>query len=384
MLATICASLRTWPMVALAIVTLGSMALLDPARAAEPAASGQVAWQGELAARMQALGAPGALLGIYRPGHPPIELALGLADVENQRPMSVDCSFRIASISKVLVGTTLLAVADETRTSLDEPISKFVDGVPNGDRISLRQLGSHRSGLFNHIESREVKNAFAAEPQRWWTTDELLAFSLEKPVYFEPGAEHHYANVNTVLLARVIEKLSGNPWPDEVRRRVMVPLGLEHTRIPTDNTLPVPYAEGYALGTATGPFFHRGDVRHRVTETSPSWWGPAGCVVSTLADLGRMCEPLARGDLLSETMRAELHRWTQADQAGFDYGFHIERTRGRIGHDGDVPGYQTVMRYLPERRITVVAMCNLYGWSIRGMPANALAEIALEHLDDLP
>jgi len=361
---------------ALLTTLLASWLLLGSSRGAEPPAQRQIEQQlDELRSQLKV---PGAVIGVWSRDRPPLRMALGLADVEHKTPMDTACAFRIASISKVFVGQVVLQLAGEGKLAVDDPISKFVPDVPHGDQITLRHLANHRSGLFNHIESREVKDRFAAEPERIWTEQELLSFSLKAPTYFAPGEQHHYSNANTVLLAQAIEKATGRRWAEEVRDRILKPLELTHTLIPSDNALPDPHAEGYALGTTEGPFFHRGDKLINVTRTSPSWWGPAGSMISTLDDLRRAAPALARGDLLSQPMRAELHRWTEADQSGFEYGFHIERVRGAIGHDGDVPGYQTVMLYFPELDATVVALTNLYGWSVRGMPADRLAWLAAE------
>ena len=334
-----------------------------------------------LEARMKELRIVGAVVGIYAADKPPIELALGLADADKNRPMTTDCSFRIAG-SKIFLGTALLHIAGEGKVSLDDPISKYVPGVPNGDRIKLRHLGSQRSGLFNHIQSPEVKAAFAAEPQRTWTIDELLAMDLKQKPYFEPGLDHHYANANTVLLAKVIEKVTGNPWQDEVRTRILEPLGMKQTFIAKDNTLPAPRAEGYSFGGERGPFFHHGTKRYCVTSTSPSWFGPATALVSTVGDLRKCAKPLATGALLTPEMRKELQHWTPADQEGYDYGFHMERYRGFMGHDGDMPGYQTAMYYSPTLDATIIALTNVYGWSLHDMPADRLvwhaAELALK------
>jgi D-alanyl-D-alanine carboxypeptidase len=326
------------------------------------------------------LNAPGALVGVYRTGKPPLRFAFGLADAETKRAMTPDCHFRIASVSKVFVGTALLTLVDEGKVSPDDAIGNYVPEVPNGDRITLRHLATHRSGLFNHIESPDVKKAFAADPSKIWKENELLAFARKGKTYFDPGKDHHYSNANTVLLAKVIEKVTGKPWRDEVARRVIAPLKLKHTLIPSDNTLPKPFAEGYALGGETTPFFVRGKKQHRVTLTSPSWWGPSGNLISTLDDLGAAMKPLGTGSLLNDKGRRELHTWTKADQPGFEYGFHLERVKGRLGHDGDVPGYQTFAYYFPEQDVTVVACVNLYGWSVRGMPANTLGEAAFKVL----
>jgi CubicO group peptidase (beta-lactamase class C family) len=115
-----------------------------------------------------------------------------------------------------------------------------------------------------------------------------------------------------------------------------------------------------------------------VTDTSPSWWGAAGNLVSTVGDLGKAMKPLATGSLLQEKGKKELFAWTKADQPGFEYGFHIERTDGMVGHDGDVPGYQTFAFYLPAEDATVIAVATMYGWSVRGMPANDLAKEAIK------
>lgn len=351
--------------------------LLAPAAAQDPDAA---ALRDKLLPVFAGTKAPGGVVAAYRPGKPPIELAFGLADAGKNVPMTPDVHLRIASLSKVFVGTALLTLVDEGKVAVDDPVAKYVPGVPNGDKITLRHLGNHRSGLFNAIESRTVKDRFAADPARWWAEDELLEIPFKAPPYFPPGEKHHYSNANTVLLAKVVETVTGNPWRAEVAARVLKPLGLTETSAPADNALPVPFARGYALGGKDGPFFVRGEVRHDVTGTSPSWWGPAGGLVSTVGDLGKAAKPLATGALLREKGKAALLAWTPADQPGYEYGFHVERTKGMIGHDGDVPGYQCVMYYLPAHDATVVGAVNLYGWSVRGMPANTLAFAAVDHL----
>jgi CubicO group peptidase (beta-lactamase class C family) len=332
-----------------------------------------------LAEVLEDRGIPGGLVGIYADDEPPVELALGVADADSGEPMTLDRHVRIGSLSKLFVGQALLTLVDEGRVSIDDPVSEYVAGVPDGDRIILHHLGTHRSGLFNPIESRAVKSAFAAEPWRDWSAAELLGFVAREKSYFDPGAGHHYSNINTVLLAMVIEAVTGRPWEDEVRDRILLPLGLHHTGVASGTNLPEPFARGYALGGEETPFFVRGRVRHDVTETSPSWWGAAGNMYSTLRDLGKAARPLAAGALLGPEGRRILTDWTATDDPGLAYGFHVMKKGGMIGHDGDVPGYQAFLFYLPDQEASVVAVANLYGWSVRGMPGNALAEAAIAH-----
>lgn len=323
---------------------------------------------------------PGAVIAVYRMDRPPLIAVVGLADVQNNTPMTADCHFRIGSISKVFLGTAVLTLIDEGKISGDDTIDKYVAGVPNGDRITLRHLANHRAGLFNIIESKTIKEKFSAEPEKWWDEKELLEFALKSPVYFEPGQGHHYSNAHSLLLAKLLEKVTGRPWPDEVTKRVIQPLGLRNTSIARSKELPTPFARGYALGGDKTPFFVRGDRLYDVTNTSPSWWGAAGSVISTATDLGKAAKPLATGSLLKEKGRRELHAWTKADQPGYEYGFHIEKVDGMIGHDGDVPGYQCAMYYDTVNDATLIGLGNLYGWSVRGMPTNVLLKVARIHV----
>jgi D-alanyl-D-alanine carboxypeptidase len=360
------------------LLPAAALLLAAPAPAADPAAE-QHAFAEAVAEAWKATKLPGAVVAVYREGKPPLVAAVGLADADKKTPMTPDCHFRVASLSKVFVGQAVLTLIDEGKVSADDTIDKYVKGVLNGDKVTLRHLATHRAGVFNLIESKTMKEKFAADPEKWWPEDDLLAISLKAPPYFAPGEKHHYSNAHTVLLAKVVEKATGKPWADEVAARVFEPLGLKSTTIPKDNALPAPFARGYALGGEKTPFFVRGDVRHDVTATSPSWWGAAGSVISTAADLGKAAKPLATGALLKEKGKKELLAWTEADQPGFEYGFHIEKVDGMIGHDGDVPGYQCAMYYLPEHGATVVGLGNLYGWSVRGMPTNTLVRAAVAH-----
>lgn len=93
---------------------------------------------------------PGAIVGLWMPGRGDYVKAFGTADTESGTPMKSDLFMRIGSVTKTFTVTAVLQLVDEGRIALDDPISKYVDGVPGGDRITLRQLASMRSGLFNY------------------------------------------------------------------------------------------------------------------------------------------------------------------------------------------------------------------------------------------
>jgi D-alanyl-D-alanine carboxypeptidase len=332
-----------------------------------------------LAAKMEQLRVPGMVVCVYQHDKPVAEFALGLADVEQRKPMTKDLHFRVASISKPCVGTVVLQLVDEGKLKLDDPVSKYLTDFPKGDKMTIRQLGNMTSGLFNYIQSPDVKKSFATEPERWWKTEELLRWSLMQSLDFEPGTSYHYGNTGTILLGEVVKKVTGNSISDEVEKRVIKPLGLTHTSIAKDNSLPEPHPQGYALGTDEGPFFNRGDKRFNVTKTSPSWWGAAGNMISTADDLVKLSKAMGTGSLISKESQAERIKWIKDPKdTSYSYGFCLENYEGCYGHDGDVPGFQCHMSYYPKQDASIVILTNLYGWSVRKNPSDDLKKVVRE------
>src|SRR5262245_61413212 len=118
---------------------------------AAPIASARAADEQSLTAEMEhelaAMECPGAIVGIAVGSNTPEVYLLGVADVDTKKPMQRDFHMRIASVSKPFLGTAILLLADEGKLSLDDPVAKYVDGVPAGDKITIRQLANNTSGL---------------------------------------------------------------------------------------------------------------------------------------------------------------------------------------------------------------------------------------------
>jgi len=294
---------------------------------------------------------PGAIVGVWRPDGRYVR-AFGVADRASGAPMRTDFFHRIGSVTKTFTVTALLQLVDEGKIGLDDPIDRYVDGVPNGDRITLRQLARMQSGLPNYTNSDAFTEALIKDPYRPFTPQELLDYAFAEPVNFEPGAGFEYSNTNTVLLGLVVEKVTGRPLGEVITERIAEPLDLRDTSFPTDSTFPKPHAEGYTEVD--------GDEAVTATDWNPSWAWAAGGMISTLDDLRVWAEALADGRLLKpETQRARLETVTTPDMPPENgYGLGLFDINGWIGHNGSLPGYQTVAAYLPEERTTLVIELN--------------------------
>ncbi|MFI6084961.1 serine hydrolase domain-containing protein [Streptomyces sp. NPDC051217] len=296
-------------------------------------------------------GIPGVVVGLWMPGKGSYVRASGVADTATGRPMSADSSVRIGSETKTFTVTALLELVDDGRIKLDDPISKYVQGVPNGRRITLRQLAEMRSGLFPYTSDPDFTHDLLSDPERTFTPRETLAYGFKHRNTFAPGTQFQYCNSNLVLLGLVIEKVSGHRLADFIHERVLGPARLHHTLFPEGPEFPAPHPRGYTDQTLSG---EAADA----TRWNPSWAWAAGAMISDLHDLRRWAPIVATGKLLSpETQRQRL-KTLPTGFPGTTYGLGIFKTNGWIGHNGSIPGYETVTVYLPSKKATLVIMIN--------------------------
>ncbi|MEM1423665.1 MAG: serine hydrolase domain-containing protein, partial [Planctomycetota bacterium] len=330
------------------------------------------------------LALPGAAVAVYRGDEPLIDDAFGVASLETEERLTTDHAFRVASLSKPVVATVLLQLVDEGAVSLDDPVSQYIEGVPAGDEITLRMLAQHTSGLRNYIAIPAVRAAFAAQPHRAWTRDELLRFAFDFGPHFRPDEDGWmYSNTNYLLLGEVIEQVEGAPLGSVIDKRICVPLGLADTYYSTDPAMPSLHARGYQMGDQTGPKYWvgEGEVAWDETDASPSMWHAAGAMVSTLDDVRRLLGAVVEGELVSERAHAEQTSWRETGYtSGYRYGLGLVNYRGGIGHNGMVPGYQATAAHDPDRDVTVVVLANMYSSPNYEEPANAIYFVVMRHL----
>jgi len=300
------------------------------------------------------INAPGFNVGIWIPGEGEWQNSFGVADKETAEKMSLDNHFRIGSITKTFVITAVLQLVDKGDISLDDKISKYIDNVPNGDKITIRQLANMTSGLANYSEDEEwVKSTIYTKNDRIVPTSELLDVAFKLPPTFAPGKGWHYSNTNTVLLGQVIEKVSGLSLDKYLQENIFTPLALENTSFPLDEKMPSPYAHGYTKQTLD-------EKEADATFNNPSWTNAAGQMVSTFADLKIWAKALGTGALLSEDAFKERLTWVTLppNTAKRKYGLGVGSNSGWINHTGSLPGYNCVVAYLPEKQAVFVVMIN--------------------------
>jgi D-alanyl-D-alanine carboxypeptidase len=265
--------------------------------------------------------------------------------------MQTDFYWRIGSVTKTFAVTAVLQLVDQGRLKLNDPISKYISGVPSGDRVTLRELAQMQSGLITFDDVDEFSNSYITDPHQFFTPAQLLGYAVEKPLQFPPGTQYEYSNTNTVLLGLVVEKASGQSLPNYLDQHILAPLMMNHTSFPITAAFPDPHPDGYTA------------IEGReltATDWNPSWaWG-AGNMISTLDDMQIWARALATGALLTpETQRQRLDASVPMNpQKSAFYGLGLFNAGGWIGHSGSIFGYQTVAVYLPQAQTTLVFVIN--------------------------
>nr|WSW49168.1 beta-lactamase family protein [Streptomyces sp. NBC_01001] len=294
---------------------------------------------------------PGVTVGLWAPGKGSYVKTFGVADKATGAPMTTGLHVRIGSETKTFTVTALLQLVDQRKVGLDDPIGTYIKGVPNGNRITLRELAGMRSGLFNYTLDENFIKKFQADPEQSFTTQQLLDYAFKHPVQFAPGAKFDYSNTNLILLGLVVEKVTVRPLREVIAKDVLAPAGLRSTVFPTSAAMPDPYAHGYTDQTASGKI-------EDATGWNPSWAWAAGAMVSDLEDLRSWARTLATGTLLTPATQTERLKTTPMNLQGDGYGLGIFNVQGWIGHNGSIPGYEVLPVYLPQAQATMVILLN--------------------------
>lgn len=287
-----------------------------------------------------------------------------------------DTPFEIASVTKTFVSAAILSLVDHGALSLADPLSRWLPGFPRAERITVRDLLQHTSGIRDIFDAPEYRALVLRRPDHPWTFAEIL--DMVGPPLVEPGTDWDYSNTNYVLLGRIIELVTGNPVSHVIRSRFLEPLGLTSTWFQDEEDVPVTVAMGYQRRPEGWRPESDGQGLRPTTSLATFVWA-AGAMVSTPRDLATWARALYGGHVLSAASTAAL-----LDVNDHDYGLGVRRgwlgDRMSYGHGGSLDGFETSMGYLPRLDAAVVVVWNR--WPLEtDVLADRLAETLVDALD---
>ena len=282
-----------------------------------------------LAAAVLEVGAPGAVVAV-RAGGRTRSAAAGHVAADGREPLTPAARFQVGSIGKTFLAALVLLLVGNGRLSLDDALDDDVSALlGGGEPPRIRDLLRHTSGLPDYLRLPDVLAGALESPPRRRTEQELLTLVADAP-RGETGA-WSYASTNYLLVAQVVERVTGSPLRDALATLLLDPLGLTRTELPR----PASSVEGTVPGhlPADNPFRPSPDGRLvAATTLGGAIAYAADGLVSTASDVARFLDALLGGELLAPPLLAELTTAVAADGVEADaYGLGLARTTSLFG-----------------------------------------------------
>jgi D-alanyl-D-alanine carboxypeptidase len=401
---------RRWAL--LTVLCTGTAATVGaPARqaAAPPPDSAplSVRFQAELDRLRRELDLPGVTAAYQLADGVAHVVASGAADRELGLPATTDTRMLSGSTGKTFVAALALALADEGKLALDDPIERWLgteswfERLPNARTITVRMLLNHSSGLEDHVYTEAFGAAIRSlTPDQRFTPADLVAFLLDSKPLFPAGTGFNYSDTGFILAGMLLERAGGAPYYDQIQRRFLYPLDLSLTA-PSSGRIHPGLAQGYmtpesplqGLGLTT---LDRGVLRF---DPGSEWTG--GGLVTSPRDLVRWASALYEGGtrfdgaawsgrVLGTSARAQMLGSIapgsgQAEGSGYGLGVYIWRSDFGLeyGHGGLFPGYRTSFAFYPDYHVAVAVQTNTDAPSTESVHEmrRALARVVLTHAE---
>lgn len=327
-------------------------------------------FQGYLQNKLDSLYQPeadfgGATVGISFGNITTIGLAVGYADIENSVKMNTDTRMLGGSTGKLYVSTAIMQLVEKHQLDLDEKVIKYLgklnwfERIQNHQSITIRNLLQHTSGISRYVFQEEFLGDVQKDPDKHWEPQELLSYVFDLDPLFEAGSSFAYSDTNYILLAVIIEKVSGISMYKFIQDQILDKKGLEQVspQIKRDiDNLAVGYnAPNDAL--FPGKVVEKGVYKYNVQFE----WAGGGFVNNSKA-LAKTGKLIYEGNLFDASLLPEYFKGVAAKGLGGEWGLgvHIQNTPwGKAyGHSGFFPGYITNMLYFPEHKFSIAYQVN--------------------------
>ncbi|WP_170971189.1 serine hydrolase domain-containing protein [Ilyomonas limi] len=274
-----------------------------------------------------------------------LQKGYGLKNADSKSMNDANTVFQIASITKTFTSTVVLKLVEEHKLSLDDKLSKFYSGFPNGDTITIQELLSHTSGLHNFTEEDTTINE----------TDEQRMIPYLKTLKpdFAPGTNWSYSNSGYVVLGYIIQKVSGMSYWQAVRKYIFEPLHMNNSGFDFTHLKSADKAIGYDVLNDS--------VQQQSTITDSTVPFGAGAIYSTVTDMYNWNEGLKSYKIVHEGLMQQAY--TPCALHNYGFGWQIDSIYGRkmLSHSGAISGFGSNFARIPGDDVCIVLLSNISG-----------------------
>ncbi|MFN8250180.1 MAG: serine hydrolase [Ferruginibacter sp.] len=270
----------------------------------------------------------------------------GYKNAETTEANSSNTIYQVASIAKQFTAAVVLKLQEAGKLSVQDKLSKYYPGYPNGDKITIHHLLSHSSGIYNYTDDKEFMSSDQSKPV---SLEYMISRFIDKPLAFEPGTKFSYSNSGYTLLGYIIEKLTGKPYREALESMILEPLKLGKS--------------GYDYASLTDSnksigYYQCGDENYKQAPyVNSSILYTTGALYSSTEDLYNWHKALMGTSFLS----AESIKAMYTPVAGaYGYGWQVDSLYGkkRVSHSGNVAGFKSNISRIPEADVCVIVLSN--------------------------
>ena len=257
----------------------------------------------------------------------------GFKNVSTKTRNDTATLYRIGSLSKPFTAAVILQLAEQHALKLKDVVATFLPAYPKGDSITIEQLLTHSSGIKEYLEVKTIQQLPDSAPPI--SIDKLISFFSNEPLVIRPGKKFTYSNSNYILLAAIVEKITGEKFEHAVRRTIFEPLSMHQSGFDFKHVADTNKSTGH-LSIKEGV---------SIPEDFDSTYAPGcGSMYSTAMDLLRWYRGLYNGKIMGDSTREEAFVRRKSD---YGYGWFNEKKRGRkcISHAGGVPGFLANLQF---------------------------------------
>lgn len=273
-----------------------------------------------------------------------LEKGYGNRDKATHAANDSNTIFQIGSITKQFTSAIILQLAEQKKLSLSDSLTKYIPDYPRGNEITIEELLTHESGVYNYTNDPRLAQGGSARPI---PRDSMIARFKYKPLDFTPGQKFGYSNSGYFLLGYIIEKVTRQSYFEVARERIFEPLHMDHSGFDFTHLQSPEKAVGYTSPESADPA--------PIVDSTIAF--SAGSIYTTVGDLYRWDCGLRAGKIIS--LESQQQAYTP-HLAKYGYGWMISDVDGKkvVEHGGAITGFISHIRRVPEDGICIVVLKN--------------------------
>jgi len=303
---------------------------------------------------------PGLAIAISMPDGKVIEKYYGKANIEYDAPVEKDTIFPIGSLSKTYTAIAIMLLNEQGKLNVNDKITKYFPDCAAWEKITIKNLMQHTSG----IQSITAVEPFCSNQMKDWKPEEVVAILKPLKLDFEPGTNARYSNSGCILLAMIVEKVSGMMYNDFLQKNIAGPLGMKHTMFVSNRIIVSKRASGYMTVD--------GKTQNAEYASTLAPFGSGG-IISNVTDILKLKDAFRPGKILNKESIDEMFATTKLNNGedyiipgpiGITYGYCLETLiapDGKTvpGKAGSISGFKSQFFYFKDSDIFIAITANL-------------------------